>query len=263
MSFTSRSVTRNRRAICAAVAVIVVLSAGTAAQAAQKPPFAGTVFLDGDIIRASDPTTFIRVTYAGRGQRRMYDRRVDRIVTVKAFVFTGFFRDGPRVELRVNPEFRYRDIATHTAKKYARIMGQLPRVLRNNLDTVSIHGGRADFGGGSRDVVIHTGRGAEYERTGVVEETLAHEAAHTALDGRHARATGWRAAQFLDPTFISTYARSRPVREDIAESFLPYLAVRYRRTRIDPLVARKIVTAIPARMTYFNRQHFDLRPFAP
>ncbi len=251
-----------RRTTYAAVAVIAGLSGATEAQAAQKPPFSGTIYIDRDVITPSDPTAFTRVTYVGRGQRKMFDRRVDRIVTVRAFVFAAAFRDGSRVEIRVNPEFRQRDVAAVVAKKYGRVTGQLPKALRNSIQTLSIHRGNKDFGGAYRDVVIHTDRGAAFERDGVLEEALVHEGAHTSLDARHARATGWRAAQFLDPTFISTYARGNPGREDVAESMLAYLALRYRRARIDALVARKIVTAIAARMTYFDRQRFDLRPFA-
>ena len=64
------------------------------------------------------------------------------------------------------------------------------------------------------------------------KETLVHEAAHTSLDSAHASAAGWLAAQSADPTFISTYARDFPAREDIAETFVLYLAVRYRSDRI-------------------------------
>ena len=52
--------------------------------------------------------------------------------------------------------------------------------------------------------------------------------------------------------FISTYARDNPQREDIAESVLPWLAVRYRPERISSTLAAIIVQAIPNRLAYFD-----------
>lgn len=94
----------------------------------------------------------------------------------------------------------------------------------------------------------------EYVRDGILEETLAHEAAHVSLDDDYADASGWRAAQRSDPTFISTYARDNPDREDVAESYVPYFAVSQRRGRIDEAVAAQIEAAIPARLKFFADQ---------
>ena len=63
------------------------------------------------------------------------------------------------------------------------------------------------FGGGNNNLLIHTGQGAQYEASGILEETFVHEAAHTSLDAVHASSAGWIAAQQADPNFISTYAR--------------------------------------------------------
>jgi len=90
-----------------------------------------------------------------------------------------------------------------------------------------------------------------------------HEAAHTSLDAMHAASSGWLAAQQADPTFISTYARDNPAREDIAESFLPWLAVRHRSSRISQALAETITRTIPNRLTYFDQQNFDLFPMLP
>ena len=92
------------------------------------------------------------------------------------------------------------------------------------METVWIHRGTEPFGGGNNNLLIHTGRADLYAADGILEETLVHEAAHTSLDAAHASAPAWLAAQSADPTFISTYARDFPNREDIAESVLPYLA---------------------------------------
>ena len=74
---------------------------------------------------------------------------------------------------------------------------------------------------------------------GFTEEVMFHEAAHTSLDVAHANAPGWREAQRADGGFISTYARDNPDREDIAESILPYFAVRVHTGRILLVVAAR------------------------
>jgi hypothetical protein len=116
------------------------------------------------------------------------------------------------------------------------------------------------FGGGNNNILIHTGQAALYVGDGIREETLIHEASHSSLDGAHAASAGWLAAQLADPDFISTYAQDFPGREDIAESFLVWLAVRHRLDRIDPTLAAAIMSTIPNRLAYFDSQDFDLRP---
>ena len=69
-----------------------------------------------------------------------------------------------------------------------------------------------------------------------------------------ANAPGWTAAQAADPDFISTYARDNPTREDVAETFLPYLALRYRPDRISrSLAATKGNQLRAAEMLGLNR----------
>jgi hypothetical protein len=224
------------------------------------PPFDGTIFLDPDIIVASDPTTFQDAPYAGQGERMMFDRRVNDWVTVNAFLFNASFTDGLTTEIGVNPEFGSVDAAAVEAAKYGRAVGQLPHILRTDVEMVWIHQGVQLFGGGNQSILIHTGQSALYEQEGILEETLVHEAAHTSLDADHATAPRWIAAQYADGNFISTYARDFLVREDIAESFLPYLAYRLRLGRLSPTLAEIFGETMPNRIRYFDEQGFDLRP---
>ncbi len=136
----------------------------------------------------------------------------------------------------------------------------MPTSLRNDVQTVWIHRGTQPFGGGNDNLLIHVGQADLYAAEGILEEALVHEAAHTSLDAAHAAAPGWLAAQAADGRFISTYARDHPNREDIAESFLPYLAARYRSDRILSSLADTILRTIPNRVAYFDRQRFDVFP---
>lgn len=224
------------------------------------PPFGGTIFIDPDIINSTDSSTFLSISYTGQGSRRMYDRRVNTWITVNAYLFNCSFSDGLSAEIQVNPEFNSSDAAQIEAEKYAWVIGQLPTGLRKDVETVWIHKGVNPFGGGNNNLLIHTGQAKLYEQDGILAETFVHEAAHTSLDRTHASANAWIAAQAADRNFISSYARDNPTREDIAESFLPYLAVRYRSDRISQSLKETIEETMPNRIEYFDNQSIDMFP---
>jgi hypothetical protein len=223
------------------------------------PPFWGTIFVDPDIIPAADPTTFVDLVAAGQATRTMFDRRPGTWITVDAHLFDASYDDGLAVEIQVNPEFTSGE-ALGEAERYAEVIGRLPTALRADVETVWIHRGTEPFGGGNNNLLIHIGQADLYVADGILEETFVHEAAHTSLDAAHATSVGWRAAQDADPTFISLYARDNPSREDVAESFLTYLAVRYRADRISTGLADSIMAAIPNRIAYFDGLALDMYP---
>lgn len=72
---------------------------------------------------------------------------------------------------------------------------------------------------------------------------------------------GWLSAQRSDPTFISTYARDVPDREDVAETFSAWFAVRYRPDTLSATQEQTILEAIPNRLAYLDRQHFNMAPY--
>ena len=227
-----------------------------------KPPFGGTIFVSGNIITAKDPTAFKGLTPAGRGQRRMFDRRARKRISVNAHLFTATFDDGQTVEVQVNPEFDSKE-ALEQAKKYLPVIGQLTSALRKDVDTIWIHKGKHGFGGGNRNLLIHTGMGEAYIKQGILAETFYHEAAHTSLDQYHARNKDWVAAQKKDPEFISGYAKSHPTREDIAETYLLYFALRYKPDRIDAKLKETLKKTIPNRIAYFDSLKLKMHPVRP
>jgi hypothetical protein len=224
------------------------------------PPFSGTIFIDPDIITSADPTTFQLLTPSGQGLRSMFDRRANAFIQVQAYLFNATFSDGPAVEVQVNPEFGTVDAARAQADKYIVVIGRLPRALRVSLQTVWIHQGVQPFGGGNNNLLIHVGQGDLYIADGILEETFVHEASHTSLDAAHAGSAGWLQAQARDGNFISTYARDNPTREDVAESFLTWLAVRYRSSRITQSLASAITQTIPNRLAYFDSLGLNVLP---
>lgn len=224
-------------------------------------PYGGTIFVDSDIIISSDSSALIDVTYTGQGIKTIFDRRVNNWITVNAFLFEVVWNDGLSSEAVINPEFETAELAGIEAKKYGWHIGQLPYCLRVDVDEIWINKGIELFGGGNNSILIHTGQTVLYENDGILEETLVHEASHTSLDAMHAASVGWLEAQNLDGGYISDYAEDFPDREDIAESFLMWMAVRYREVRISAQDFNLITVAIPNRLNYFDGIVCDLFPF--
>lgn len=225
-----------------------------------EPPFWGTIFIDPDIINPSDPSAYLGLADAGQAYRTMYDRRENNWVRRNAYLFNATYKDNLKIEVQVNPEFGSAVAARKEAVKYADVIGQLTTSLRRDVKTVWIHKGVNPFGGGNNNLLIHTGQAVKYIKDGILEETFVHEAAHTSLDSRHANRSKWLAAQKADDEFISNYAKDYPNREDIAESYLPYFAIRYRPDRISKSLAGKIMQAIPNRIKYFDSLSLEMYP---
>jgi len=231
--------------------------------ASKTPPFGGTIFVDPDIIKTSDPSTYRGVTYKGRGVRTMYDRRNGGDwIKNKAYLFSAIFKKGKAkrvVEVQVNSEFSSVAASEVQVNKYMKALGRIPYMLLKDADTVWIHKGVEPFGGGNRNYLIHTGYGENYIRDGILEETFVHEGTHTSLDQYHYDSI-WKCAQKADVNSISDYARDYPNREDHAESFLMWMALRYRPERISKDVRDKIKKAIPNRLQYYDDQSFSVYP---
>jgi len=223
------------------------------------PPFANTTSPCSDIIRATDPTAFTGLTYVGEGERDVWDRRVGGGTRLTFVLYNATYDDGMMVEIRVERD-TFKEQAEYYAGKYSKPFGQLPAGVRTRVRALSIMTGIQPWGGGLDDITIHNG--IVYELTNELEETLLHEAAHTSLTDYNLSAE-WKAAQQADNTFISEYARDNPEREDVAESYVAYLAVRYRAARILKTDADKIVQAIPNRIAFFEAQQLAIHPIAP
>ena len=224
------------------------------------PPYGGTVWVTPDILGPSDPSALGNVTYTGRGMRDIFDRRVAAWITVDAYLFEVQFGDR-LVEFQINPEFGSEEAAREQIDTFAPAIGRLPTVLISELREVEMNAGVGLFGGNSwnRSLLIHTDDPATQRsvREGWLEEIFLHEGSHMAIDPLGATA-GWRAAQRADAAFISVYARDFPEREDIAETFLTYYAVRQWPERLTAPQRCIMSTATPNRFAFFDDQQFDL-----
>ncbi len=218
-----------------------------------KPPFEGTAYVDKDIIQKNDPSDFISLEYVGLAKENSYDRRNKAWSTEDMFVFNVKYKNKKGTRVRVNTEFGNVKNAQRQAERYAFVVGQMPLVLLRDLDTITIHKGKENFGGGNRDILIHTHSGDDLMRDGFLEEVVFHEGCHTSLDADAKENPAWKKARLLDNNFISSYALDNPNREDVAESCLMYFALKYRRDRIPNGIKNLILKTIPSRIDYFNK----------
>ena len=243
-----------------ALAVFLVSSivSSAASSPAVSPPYAGTLHeLPADILTAKDPTTLIEFTEQGKGTRVNFDRRKDKFSPCEVWLYRAVYKGGRVIEVQVNQEFNAAK-ARKQAERFASIIGQLPHCLRRDIDALWIHDGNKPMGGGNRSVTIHVAQADELEAKGRLEEVFLHEAAHTSLDGDHAKSVGWQAAQAKDKKFISNYARDFTVREDVAESFPAWFETRQRRSRMPSAVIKTIEKTIPARLAYFDSLKLEM-----
>ena len=225
-----------------------------------QPPFPGTLWVDPDIITSDDPTSFESITTNGQGIVSMFDYRVNGWITVNAFLFDVIYDDGLTIKVEVNTEIESAASAQEFATKYATSLGRLPTSLRRGVKTIWILKGDYGWGASNGNIIAHTGGGDDYEAKGFLEEAFVHETGHTSLDPTYANAIDWVDAQEKDKNFISIYAQQYPKREDVAETFLMYLAAVHRPDRISPGVREKILTAIPNRIRYLETRPWDLYP---
>ena len=84
-------------------------------------------------------------------------------------------------------EFTRQEAYRH-AQEAADSVGRLAFFLRRDVDTITINDGNVPWGGGNRDILIHTPSSQMYRdfwEGDIYDETILHEAAHTSLDQHH------------------------------------------------------------------------------
>ncbi|MDG1988104.1 MAG: hypothetical protein P8J18_09000 [Halieaceae bacterium] len=225
------------------------------------PPYSGTVYIDPDWIIESDPTTYLNSAYDGIQNVLMYDRRTSAWERVDAHIWILSYSDSISINAQVNAEFD-KESSKKIAEKWGGAVGKLPKTLRRDVDELWIHDGDEVMGGGNRSILIHVGQGDVNYSRGWAEETLLHEAVHTSLDSYYKDSADWLAAQESDGNYISDYARDYPTREDLAESFGPYMAIRILTNRVKASDKEKILSAMPARIAFLDSLSLDWSPWS-
>ncbi len=220
-----------------------------------------------DVITEGDPSAFQSIQSQPDRPVLMWDRDANNSngawITPLAYVYQLRYDDSITAEIRLRKaDFDLQD-ANRLATKYGRMMGQLPAFLRTGVDSINILASDALFGGNSflHSIEITIGATSElYEQTGNLEETLIHEATHAALDHLYRVNADWTDARDLDPRFISRYAADNPDREDIAETVVPFLGLRYQNQRIEVSNQQNLQSFIPGRLDFLDSMKLNPYP---
>lgn len=210
----------------------------------------GAVFLAPDTITENDPSVLLNVTFSATETRTIPDNRVQNDVETLVNIFTATYPGGKQVTVMVNSEILFTQ-AEIEANRYARIVGQLNAITREEIDVLWINPGVAFFSGNPGGIVIHTGLATQdLIPRGVLEEAMVHESVHAGLDALYLQSQDWFDAQKSDVTFPTDFARERPDSEDLAESYGAYVIVQ-NADRNPPDLVSQIRNGIPARLQFF------------
>ena len=212
-----------------------------------------------NLINKKDPTNFRKLRNLGiKKKLKTYDNR-----KYDAFVFRAAYDRSHNIEIRVHVNFKTK--ARGYAMKYAKMAGQIPNFLRRYMRTITVFGPDPKAPGPAyawgNNITFHT----NYFQGSCGEEVLMHEAAHNTLDywssTGQIRKSKWQKAAKEDKFYITKYAKSKPKREDIAETIVPWIAVRCKSERIKKADYKKITEGIPNRLKVLDESYLnDMRP---
>ena len=233
------------------------------------PPYGGTaVDSEFEVIFTNDESTFTGLRDLGLGKELMYDSRSNKgnYEYIDAHIFKADYTGGKVVHIAVNAELDRNiggifNLADIIANKYAAVVGRMPKIFRDAIDTLWIHDGEERwFSGlneGTRFIGIYI---SSYPTT--THAAILHETCHLYIDKIYSNDQHWLDAQKNDGgKFISTYAKENPQREDLAESFTAYFAIRYRKDRISIYTFINVIKTIPNRINFFESLELDMSPY--
>ncbi|MDA9749068.1 hypothetical protein N9U75_02840 [Pelagibacteraceae bacterium] len=177
-----------------------------------------------------------------------------------AFIFNASFEKSQDILIKVNAEFKTQEKAEKQALKWAKMYGQMPYFLKQNVRYIVVHKGDVGWAGGNGKIVIHI----HSAKSSFNEELMFHELSHASLDFKWS--TGvidedeWKKAIGEDKYYISEYAWDLFYEEDIAETTLWWFAIRCKPSNISKKNYDKIIKHLPNRFNYLDKQNFDFYP---
>ena len=177
---------------------------------------------DFDFITADDPSTFKALKFVRRGRAEMPDKRGERELFQDAYEFSAGFSDGTRVAIFIDSRGKEEKAAKKEALRFVHPLGKLPTSLRSGLTRLCVHsGGKTTTAFADKGlIVLYSDNASVRISNHDLEETVFHESVHASWDPRYARSEAWQKAQMRDSSYVTIYARSKPEREDLAETAL-------------------------------------------
>jgi hypothetical protein len=204
------------------------------------------------IIDNFDYTRFSTITHLGIQKKNMYEGKKGDYSDYECNCFLATFSRGradPMI-IAVNTTVDY-STALAWATRYAKIFGGMPKALLDPIKEVWVHlDGYDTYLAVGGNIVIYVQNSINDDRQVRLEEILLHEAAHTGIDKYTTDEypiwrDKWRDAQVNDKRFISEYAARNFMREDVAESFLVYYALKFRYHRMGGYDQTTGITSTP------------------
>jgi hypothetical protein len=244
---------------------ILFLFYGFAAGVAQTPPSSSPLFSNSivsteiDFITADDPDAFEELRFLRQERKEMPDSRNDDLFDNATFVFRATFTNGDPIEIWCHSDFRSPTLARSYAEKLAPRLGKLPELMRNELSHVVVHNGNAGAFAEAEAMffVLYSDNMDIRISDNDLEETVFHETIHAVFDRIHLTNPMWTDAQAADVNFITDYARSRPDKEDLAETAIFAYTMLLHPGRLDQATENWVVTHIPNRLTYITDDIFS------
>ena len=234
----------------------------------------GTGGLAPQLVTPSDPSSLLEISFLEKGTR--YYPRGDTWSgslsgSFEANVFQATYANDKTMNFVIESSIAF-DTAERIAGEAAFIYGQMPALLLAGMRDLIILPGNGHPSSGPVTTFYYD---VFYRMGDRIEEGLIHDSAHASLDwparnemydikdnrtllprpGVTTR-DAWLDAARLDNYYVSTYAKDNPEREDIAESIIQYLIVRWRPERFDPYHVQFIKETIPHRIAYLDTFDF-------
>ena len=220
-----------------------------------QAPYGGTVYTVPNMYVESDPSTLQTFVFNGMETSEEYDHRGEDWFEIEFYAFVATYADGQEVWFLVNGEYDTQRQAEFAGKLYAKVLGQMPRLLRQGVDYIVVHETGSDWSASPGVITIHDGAVEQEASEGALEESMIHETVHASLDEDWSYRRDWAQAQREDGGFISDYGQENPDSEDFAESFTLYLGLSQHPGRMPAPVVETMLDIMPARLKFFAR-HF-------
>lgn len=224
--------------------------------------FGSAVYMSANLIEEKDISVYDTVEFVGWTIQEVYDRRIPDYVQADVVIYKVSWKDGSEMEIQILKEVfedKSKDsVLIELVIPFAYKIGQLPFFLLNGISRLVILKGEERWSASFGSIYMHL----DYEKinSGYVEEILIHEGGHAAIDAYFRESDEWKAAQEKDSLSLSKYGEQDLLNEDLTESIIFWLAVKYRSRRIFQRDSIKIRKSMPYRLAFLDSLNFDVYP---
>lgn len=216
---------------------------------ADEPPFGGSVYILAGLMTPDDPSRFESMAFTGTDVVGIWNHEREQEEDRPAFIFEASFDDQTDVTFHVDAAYDTVEAAADAVDKIAYIHGQMPKICRSVVETITLSPIGDDWSASPGFIEIDMGNYDGEAQDGALEESMLHECAHAAIDEHIEGTDGWAAAQHADDAFLTDYANENHG-EDVAEVFSIYVGLTFFPERFPDDLRAQIEDIIPNRLDY-------------